>query len=111
MKFPYQRYTVTPSPSVPDGIFYPPEAPLRVIGSIGDASFLALVDSGADETLLPRSIGEAIGVRIDDITQSQVAGIGGQLVDVWCGQAALELTAGRQSNRRSAVVAFDDMEP
>ena len=86
MKFPYQRYTVTPSPSVPDGILYRPEVPLRVIGSIGDASFLALVDSGADETLLPCSMGEAIGVRIDDSTQSQVAGIGGQLVDVWYGQ-------------------------
>ena len=69
------------------------------------------MDSGADETLLPRSIGEAIGVRIDDSTQSQVAGIGGQLVDVWYGQADMELTAGRKSYRWSAVVAFTAMEP
>ena len=43
--------------------------------------------------------------------QSQVAGIGGQLVDVKYGQVALELTAGRKSYRWSAVVAFADMEP
>lgn len=112
MKFAYQRYEVEPTAALPEGVLYRPEIPIRVIGPTGDASFLALIDTGADETILPRSIGEAVGVTIDDSHQSDVAGIGGQLVSVSYGEVEFELRASsRKTYRWSAIVGFAAVEP
>ena len=51
---------------MPHGVLYRPEVPIRVIGSTGEVSLFILADTGADETLLPRSVGELVGAEIDE---------------------------------------------
>ena len=64
MKFRYKRYEVPPSQAFPEGVLYRPEFPIRIIGSAGEASIRVLADTGADQTLLPRSVGNAIGASL-----------------------------------------------
>ncbi len=106
MKFRYRQYHVEPSPTCPDGILYRPMVPIRVIGLTGDASFRALLDSGSDETLLPRSIGDAIGAEIDEQETSRIAGIAGQTVETVLGTVEIELSLGTMTHRWSEQVRF-----
>src|SRR5438034_9987012 len=82
MRFPYQGYQVEPSATVPHGLLYRPEVPIRVIGSTGEVSLFILADTGADETLLPRSVGELVGAEIDEAQIWSVSGFSGQEVGV-----------------------------
>jgi hypothetical protein len=106
MRFPYQRYQVTTTPTLPTAVLYRPEVPLRVLGPGGDASVLALVDTGADHTLLPRTIGDAIGAVIDDTRRWPVGGIAGQEIELAPGDIDLELMGGGQTFQWQATVGF-----
>ncbi len=107
MKFAYQRYEVEASPAFGGGLLYRPEIPLRVIGQAGDANFLALVDTGADGTLIPRSLGERIGVEIDDSQAVPVRGFSGAgEVKVSPGLVSLELRQGETCYRWEATIGF-----
>ena len=108
MKFPYQRYEVEPSPAFSSGVVHRPEVPLRVIGPTGDAIFLALVDSGADGTILPKSIGEAIGVALDEQQSVPAAGFGGGQAAVLAGRVEVEVQQGGEHHRWAATVGFVD---
>jgi len=46
MKFPYQRYQIGPSPTVPSGILHRPEIPVRIIGATGAPTLWPLLDAG-----------------------------------------------------------------
>jgi hypothetical protein len=111
LKFPYQRYEVDPTPTLPGGVVYRPEVPVRVRGPAGTASFLVPVDTGADETLLPRSVAEALGVVLDEARHWQVAGIGGRPIDVVLGKVAFELLARPRPYRWSARIGFAAFAP
>src|SRR5438132_5220550 len=104
MSFPYQRYQVEPSATLPDGVLYRPELPIRIIGAAGDASFFALADTGADETLLPRSVAELIGAEIDDTQAWSVAGFGGHTVVAVLADVDLELASRKKVYRWRAKV-------
>ena len=108
MKAPYQRYVVEASPLLGRGEVYRPEVEIDVTGGNGHASFLALVDTGADATLLPRAIGEAIGAEIDDGRRSYAAGIGSRRLGVAPGRVELEMRQGREHYRWLATVGFAD---
>ena len=107
MIFAYQRYEVEASPAFGGGLLYRPEIPLRVIGQTGDANFFALVDTGADGTLIPRSLGERIGVDLDDSQPTSVRGFSGQdEVLVVPGRVTLELRQGSTLHRWETTVAL-----
>lgn len=108
MKFSYQRYEVEVAPGFSEGILYRPEIPIRVIGLTGDASFLALVDTGADGTVLPRAVGEAVGAIIDDQHTTRVTGVAGQELTVSPGEVEFELRSGRKTYRWRATIGFAD---
>jgi hypothetical protein len=77
-----------------------------VVGLTGTYSVLALVDSGADVTLLPRSVASSIGAAIDDTIRWPVGGFGGQVIDASPGDVDLEITWDGSSIRWKATVAF-----
>ena len=106
MRFPYWSYQVTPTPTLPSGLLSRPEVPLRITGPAGTITLLTLVDSGADETLFPRSIGDAVGAVIDDSVTWLMGGIGGQEVHASPGDVQLELMSPGQSYRWTVTVAF-----
>ncbi len=107
MRFPYRPFEVIPTPAQPGvPIIYRPLIPVRVIGSTGDLTLLGLLDTGADETLLPGFIVPHIGVHIDPESRAQFRGVGGQLVTVSYGRADLEVRTRQRSYRWSATLAF-----
>ena len=108
MKFPYCQYLAVPSPTAPSGILNRPEIPLRIIGSAGAADSFATVDAGSDDTLIPVSVGRAIGAAIDATQTWNIEGIGGQAVSVILGEVVLEVTDGNQTFRWPAKVGLVD---
>lgn len=112
MRFPYQRYEVDAAPGFVGvgGVLYRPEIPIRVIGVTGDASFLALVDTGADGTVLPKSVSDAIGATVDMSRPIRVRGLAGQEMQVWLGYVELELRQGDELCRWAATVGFAEFD-
>lgn len=106
MKFPYHRYEVQPTPWFPDGFVYRPMALLRVVSGLRDTTIVGLVDTGADETVLPDFLVSALGVEVDVRKTGTFRGVGGQTVRGVFGEVALELRQGRQSRRWETTVAF-----
>lgn len=75
---------------------------LRVVGINAAARVWALVDTGADQTIIPRSMGEAIGCTYSSAESLPVGGFGGGLpvapamvtMEVSDGASTLQWTAG-----------------
>jgi hypothetical protein len=81
MKFPYRQY-LSQYPGTSDfHLILRPVITVRITGPRASARWDALVDTGADETLLPLSLGEVLGVTLDHDTTSQAAGIACLLCD------------------------------
>lgn len=104
MKFPYHRYEVQPTPWFPDGFVYRPMVPLRVVSGLRDTAIVGLVDTGADETVLPDFLVSALGVEVG--RTGTFRGVGGHTVPGTFGEVTLELRQGRQSRRWETTVAF-----
>ncbi len=71
-------------------------------------SLLALADTGADETILPRSVGDLIGAAIDEAVTWTVTGVGGQHVGVTLARVELALVSSRTVYRWRAAVGLVD---
>jgi hypothetical protein len=110
MTFPYQRYAVEASPVFSRGVVYRPEITLRIIGGAGDAIIHALVDTGADGTLFPRSIGEAIGATIYEKSTATVRGLGGEPLTVVAGEVEIEVADGDERHRWTMPVGFTSLQ-
>jgi hypothetical protein len=109
MRFRYWPYDVGISPSRPEGILYRPVVPVRIIGRSGSARLLALVDTGSDDTLFARSIGETIGARIDQEPSWAIQGIGGHEIGAARGEIEIEISDGRSVLRWLQPVGFLSM--
>ncbi len=90
----------------PDGVLLRPEVPLRIIGPDGAETLLALVDTGADATVLPKWTQEAIGAAIDETQPSIISGIAGQELEVVPGNVELMLEQAGQVFRWTTRVDF-----
>ncbi|TSC72871.1 MAG: hypothetical protein G01um101438_270 [Parcubacteria group bacterium Gr01-1014_38] len=106
MRFPYRPYEVQPTPWFPDGVVYRPMVPLRVVSGMSDTTIVGLVDTGADETVLPDFLIGALGIDVDPRRAGVFRGVGGQPVQGIFGDVTLELEQGRQAHRWDATVAF-----
>lgn len=93
MKFRYQKFFLgTPDPRKP--LVPRPFIPVFLIGPKGKTGspFYALLDSGADRTLLPADLAPVVG--IDDITTGRhepAMGIGGHAEDIYFHQLKLQV--------------------
>jgi len=110
MRFPYQRYAVEASPVFSGGVVYRPEITLRIIGGAGDAIIHALVDTGADGTLFPRSIAEAIGATIYEKNTATVRGLAGEPLTVVAGEVEVEMVDGGDRHRWNMTVGFTSVD-
>jgi hypothetical protein len=108
MKFSYRKYLTQQSPTSPTGILHRPVISLRVAGTTGASLLNALVDPGSDDTLIPLTVGRAVGARPDPTHTWHAEGIGGQAVAVILGEVEFELTDGNLTFRWSAKIGLVD---
>jgi hypothetical protein len=73
---------------------------------LGELGLFGLLDTGADETVLPAFLIERIGVDLDPGAEAQFRGVGGQTVTVTYGRVQIEVGRGHQSYQWSAMLAF-----
>lgn len=110
MKFPYKQYTIKPSAISESKLLYRPMVPLRLVGPAGEAFFWALVDTGADNTLLPRSIGFEVGIAFDEEQAAWVTSYGGHRMSAAPADVRLQLSRDGQAFHWSAKVGFVKFE-
>lgn len=110
MNYRFTKYDVDPTPTSPRGEVYRPQVVLRLSGPAGDLFLLALVDTGADETIVPYSVADQIGIQVDDQRRNRAGGITGQHLELLAGQVELEIIGSDQSFRWSGPVSFAKFE-
>jgi hypothetical protein len=113
MNFTYTKIEIDPSPTNPSGIVYRPEILLRVIGPTADVLLMALIDTGADECVLPFSIAQSIGVVLTLNETVLASGVGGQELELIPGDVNFELRGSGETYSwpiRVGFARFDDPE-
>lgn len=108
MRFEYVAYTVQSSPTIPDGVVYRPEVTVRLSGPLGNFVVSALIDTGADETVLPRSLAGVLGVVPDDEHAGHAQGVTGQYMSIAPGELAIEIVGPDLTYRWTTLVSFAD---
>jgi len=106
MRFPYQAYPVRGVGAAHVAVVYRPTVPIRVIGPAGDGLAYGLVDTGADETLLPDRFLGPLGVDTRPGDHATIVAIDGGAVPVRYGAVDLELRRRGAVYRWTARVAF-----
>jgi len=106
LRFPYGQYEVEPTPGQPEQtIVYRPVIPIGITGEAGTAVFYGLLDTGADETLLPKKVADLIGIKANTSQTSTVMSASGEMT-VSYGRVTIEIGHGRQKYRWGAIVGI-----
>lgn len=82
-----------------------PEIPVTVIGSRGSVTYSALVDTGADNVVFPRSVADELGIELHPSERCQATGFGGGTVSLLSGQATLEIGDAQERLAFSSMIA------
>jgi len=72
-------------------VIFRPEVIIRVHGPDGSGDFLALVDTGADNTILPESIAQDLGISLQRCKGPSATAFGGQEIALSFSDVTLEL--------------------
>lgn len=102
MKFPYQRFDITPCPAFPDITTTLRPVILVTLEHQGQKQrYRALVDSGADFCIFHSLVGELLGLAVEQGKEASFGGIGGggmrayfHTVKVYFGDYAYDLYCG-----------------
>lgn len=108
MKFPY---TLSIVPSIETGeeiVLLRPEIPLRVNGPAGHVDVLALVDTGADNSILPLSIATDLGIETIHGKGPGAIAFGGQRIALCFADVVIELSQDSSAIRWRARLYFAD---
>jgi hypothetical protein len=103
----FYRPAITYSPETGEPtVVLRPEIPVRVIGPRATAQFRALVDTGADNTILPWSLAENCGVELVEGKGPQMEVFGGQKIETLFGDVRFELKDASETIRWRTRVQF-----
>lgn len=108
MKFPYREYVSIFPGSTDYRLILRPVISIRIVSSKSDARWDALVDTGADETLLPLSLAEVLEVDLDPQLTSMAAGIAGDPLKINYGDVEFRIESGREAVAWKSTVGFVD---
>ncbi len=106
MKFSYREY-ISQFPGTSDfRLILRPVITIGIAGTKSVARWDALVDTGADETLLPLSLASLLGVELDQEATSQAAGISGDKLTIYYGDVELQIVDGNKTVTWKTIVGF-----
>jgi hypothetical protein len=103
------RFAYRPALTVsPGGMTYilRPIIPVLILGPQGSDLVFALVDTGSDECLFPRTLVPSLGVTVDDSQAIPFSGMSGSPLMASPGQVELEIADGTETYRWPAPVRF-----
>jgi hypothetical protein len=108
MIFPYQPIIS----EAPDGIDFililRPEVPITIVGPLGSESYVGLVDTGSDHTILPKSIADDLGIVLRPASGPPANVFGGHRVHLLIGEVILKLEAdGSMLSWETTLLFFD----
>lgn len=106
MIFPYLRHLVDVSAAIPSGEVARPEIPIRIVGPNGFVEAWGLVDTGADQVILPILLAELLGIEIETDETEGAQGPGGHELTMWPGEVELEIEGDQGSYRWKVHVGF-----
>lgn len=86
IEFPFQKRH-----SEKYGYILKPLIPVSIIGPKRGVEVFMLLDSGADISLIPYSVGETIGLEFDVSTRSEAQGIGEGSIPYLLGQVRIQI--------------------
>ncbi len=108
MRFPYSAF-LSPAPdSGEEVVIFRPEVPLRIYGASGSTVHMALVDTGADNTILPLSIARELNITTQKAKGPGATAFGGQQIVLSFADVQLEIAEGKFMLRWQARVQFFD---
>lgn len=93
MKFPYREYICRLPGSDDFRLIRRPVIAVTVCGPAGQLVGDALFDTGADDTLLPISFAEALGLSLDESMTSEAVGITGGPLTVFYAEVRFSISA------------------
>lgn len=109
MRFSYRRYRIqTASDQIK--IVYRPVVPILIHGPNASIELVALVDTGADFTMLPWKLVDLLGVSLDHSRPAEVTGFGDPTVTAVPAEVELEVGRGRTTYRWRTEAYFADQE-
>lgn len=108
MRFAYREYLSQITGTTDYRLILRPVITIRIAGPQAEARWDALVDTGADETLLPLALAEILGVELDLDFTSQAVGTSGDQLTVQYGDVCLEISDGKESIAWQSTVGFVD---
>jgi hypothetical protein len=92
MKFPYTLNLVESIDTGDEIVVLRPEVPLRIYGPTGHVDVIALVDSGADNSIFPTSVATNLGIETTPGTGPSATAFGGQQIALSFAEVDLELS-------------------
>jgi hypothetical protein len=106
------QYTLNVVPSIETGeeiVLLRPEIPLRLYGPAGHIDLIALVDTGADNSIFPMSIARELGIETKFGGGPGATAFGGQRIALSFGEVILELSQDGSVVRWRARVHFAEL--
>jgi hypothetical protein len=108
MNFAYSSI-ISRSPDTGDFLFIRrPEIPITISGSAGTARYVALVDSGSDNTIFPKSVADYLQIPLEATSGPDATLFGGRHVQLLTGEEILQLDADGESLEWPAIICFFD---
>lgn len=108
MKFPYRPVVVAALDNDDYILLMRPEIPIEIAGASGTMVLSALVDTGADNTILPLSVAVSLQIPVHEAQGTQAKVFGGQQVRLFSGEVDFQLRQGDELLCWSAGVQFFD---
>jgi hypothetical protein len=92
MRFPYTLNLVASIDTGDEIVVLRPEIPLRVYGPTGHIDVMGLVDSGADNSILPLSVARNLGIETTPGTGPGATAFGGQKISLSSAEVVIEMS-------------------
>lgn len=110
MRFPYSSIISLSPHTQKLALLRRPEIPITIAGPAGSATYIALVDTGADNTIFPLSVAEYLGISVDPDAGPAASGFGGYELQLLTGSALLSLESGSESLQWNTSICFFDFD-